>query len=96
MYRRSLAEQVGPYDTSCFGAEDYEMWLRMAARGRFAALRHTLCVPVPRTDRNIVFPDSVGAGRCVLSQTLQQCATCLRLQQLRRQQEALGRLVTAE
>ena len=31
MYRREVMETVGPYDPECFGAEDYDMWLRIAA-----------------------------------------------------------------
>ena len=38
MYRRAVAEEVGPYDPECFGAEDYDMWLRIAARYPLLAL----------------------------------------------------------
>ena len=44
MYRRTVAEQVGPYDPHCFGAEDYDMWLRMARRTKVLALADELYV----------------------------------------------------
>jgi glycosyltransferase involved in cell wall biosynthesis len=44
MYRRTVAEEVGPYDPDCFGAEDYDMWLRIATRYPLLALRHVLYV----------------------------------------------------
>jgi len=60
MYRRSVAEEVGPYDPACFGAEDYDMWLRIAARHPLLALQDVLYVyryharTVTRTDADQV------------------------------------------
>ncbi len=34
MYRRSIAERVGEYDTETFCAEDYDYWCRIALNGR--------------------------------------------------------------
>jgi len=44
MYRREVIDTVGLYDPSCFGAEDYDMWLRAAARFRLVALPDVLYV----------------------------------------------------
>jgi len=44
MYRRTVAERVGPYDPECFGAEDYDMWLRIAADHELLALPDVLYV----------------------------------------------------
>ena len=34
MYRRTIAEKVGNYDTDTFCAEDYDYWCRIALKGR--------------------------------------------------------------
>ena len=44
MYRRSVATAVGGYNPDRFGAEDYDMWLRMAACCGVLALREVLYV----------------------------------------------------
>ncbi len=44
MYRQTVAEEIGPYDPTCFGAEDYDMWLRIARRYPVLALADVLYV----------------------------------------------------
>jgi glycosyltransferase involved in cell wall biosynthesis len=64
MYRREVMEAVGSYDPDCFGAEDYDMWLRVAARFRVEALAEVLYVY--RHHGNSITsrcPSDVGAGR---------------------------------
>jgi len=38
MYRREIAELVGPYDPECLGAEDYDVWLRMSEVTQIASI----------------------------------------------------------
>jgi len=42
MFRRSVFEEVGGYRPEWFPAEDYDLWLRMASRTRFAVVRAPL------------------------------------------------------
>ncbi|HJN16056.1 MAG TPA: glycosyltransferase [Armatimonadota bacterium] len=42
MYRREVMETVGTYDPDCFGAEDYDMWLRISRRHDMLALQDVL------------------------------------------------------
>ena len=44
MYRREVMASVGLYDPACFGAEDYDMWLSVAARYRIEALPDVLYI----------------------------------------------------
>jgi glycosyltransferase involved in cell wall biosynthesis len=56
--RRSVIEDVGPFDESLRGAIDYEMWLRIAARG-YRAVRPPGLLAVYRRGR----PGSISANR---------------------------------
>lgn len=38
MIRRELLQQVGGYDESCYRAQDYELWIRLALRTRMQSL----------------------------------------------------------
>lgn len=38
LYRRSIAERLGPYDPSLFLCEDYEYWLRIASVSKIHAI----------------------------------------------------------
>lgn len=42
LFRRSLADRVGPYEEQLFLAEDYEFWLRALGKCRFHALHADL------------------------------------------------------
>ncbi len=42
LYRRSLAEKIGEYDTSLFLAEDYEYWIRAYLNGKLQHIKETL------------------------------------------------------
>lgn len=42
LYRRAVTEALGGYDTALFGVEDYDFWLRAAARFRFVELHEDL------------------------------------------------------
>jgi glycosyltransferase involved in cell wall biosynthesis len=42
LYRRSVYQQVGGYDTEAFLAEDYEYWLRVSRHFELAPLHQTL------------------------------------------------------
>ncbi|HMO73719.1 MAG TPA: glycosyltransferase family A protein [Sphingopyxis sp.] len=42
LYRREVTEALGGYDTTLFGVEDYDFWLRAAQRFRFVALHEDL------------------------------------------------------
>ncbi|MDR1125621.1 MAG: glycosyltransferase [Deltaproteobacteria bacterium] len=42
LYRKSLAEQAGEYDPALEGAEDWDMWLRMAVLAPFAFVDKSL------------------------------------------------------
>ena len=44
LYRREVMATVGPYDPDCYGAEDYDMWLRVAQHYPLAALTDVLYV----------------------------------------------------
>ncbi|MBQ3039436.1 MAG: glycosyltransferase [Alphaproteobacteria bacterium] len=42
MYRRSIAELVGEYDTNTFCAEDYDYWCRIALNGRLDYIKDNI------------------------------------------------------
>lgn len=42
LYRRAVTEALGGYDNDLFGVEDYDFWLRAAARFRFQVLHEDL------------------------------------------------------
>jgi glycosyltransferase involved in cell wall biosynthesis len=42
LYRREVAEKIGPYNESCFLAEDYEYWLRVQRRFRIGVIPEPL------------------------------------------------------
>jgi len=44
LYRREVMGAVGAYDPHCYGAEDYDMWLRIAQRFGIVALSDVLYV----------------------------------------------------
>jgi len=44
LYRSRVTEALGGYDTSLFGVEDYDFWLRAARRFTFVALHEDLYV----------------------------------------------------
>jgi glycosyltransferase EpsE len=42
MYRKADVEAVGGYDAATFPAEDYDLWCRLAGRGRIGNTDHTV------------------------------------------------------
>ncbi len=50
MFRRSLAEQIGPVDESLVANEDFEFWLRLAAGRRWARVSAVTSLYFVRTD----------------------------------------------
>lgn len=44
LYRASVTEALGGYDTKLFGVEDYDFWLRAALQFRFVALHEDLYI----------------------------------------------------
>lgn len=44
MVRRDVLDQVGHFDTSLFGPEDWDLWLRVAARGKIARINEPLAL----------------------------------------------------
>ncbi len=53
LLRRDLFQELGGFDTRFRGPEDYELWLRVAARGRIALIEYPLV-------RYRVTPDSLS------------------------------------
>lgn len=54
--RRELVQRLGGFDETLFGAEDTDLWVRLAALGRFACIADPLVVVLKR-------PDSVSRNR---------------------------------
>lgn len=54
--RRELVQTLGGFDETLFGAEDTDLWIRLAARGGFACIPETLVVVLKR-------PGSVSRNR---------------------------------
>src|SRR5574337_56068 len=54
--RRDLVQALGGFDETLFGAEDTDLWIRLAAQGRFACIPEPLVVVLKR-------PGSVSRNR---------------------------------
>lgn len=54
--RRDLVQTLGGFDETLFGAEDTDLWIRLAARGGFACIAEALVVVLKR-------PGSVSRNR---------------------------------
>lgn len=54
--KRQLVEHLGGFDETLFGAEDTDLWIRLAAHGGFACISEPLVVVLKR-------PDSVSRNR---------------------------------
>lgn len=54
--RRELVQALGGFDETLFGAEDTDLWIRLAAAGRFACIAEPLVVVLKR-------PGSVSRNR---------------------------------
>ena len=54
--QRELVQQLGGFDETLFGAEDTDLWIRLAARGGFACIDEPLTVVLKR-------PGSVSRNR---------------------------------
>lgn len=54
--RRELVQELGGFDESLFGAEDTDLWIRLAALGRFCCIAEPLVVVLRR-------PGSVSRNR---------------------------------
>jgi glycosyltransferase involved in cell wall biosynthesis len=50
MFRRSVFDDIGGYRQTWFPVEDYDLWLRMAPKTRFAVLRDSVIVDNVDTD----------------------------------------------
>lgn len=57
MFRRSVVNEIGPYNEKCMQAQDYEYWLRIANSYNVAIMSEYLCI----SRRNI--SDSIVAKR---------------------------------
>jgi hypothetical protein len=47
--RRDLVRALGGFDETLFGAEDTDLWIRLAAMGRFSCIADALVVVLKRT-----------------------------------------------
>lgn len=57
--QRQLVQQLGGFDETLFGAEDTDLWIRLAAVGRFACIAEPLVVVLKR-------PGSVSRNRLAM------------------------------